>query len=73
MPEIQRALTQRRETAIVVEGTVSILKKRSVRLCIRISTIKIIDQRNLETTAIRRTIRNRNGHSGYQLTSYIYK
>ncbi|WP_303048972.1 hypothetical protein [Paenibacillus amylolyticus] len=32
MPEIQQALTQRRETAIVVEETESILKKRSVRL-----------------------------------------
>ncbi|MBT2282332.1 hypothetical protein J7E78_02030 [Paenibacillus polymyxa] len=52
MAEIQRALTKRRETAIVVEGTESILKKRSVRLCLLITTFKIIDLRNLEKTAI---------------------
>ncbi len=71
MPEIQRALTQRRKTAIVVEGTESILKKRSVRLCLLITTIRIIDQRNLETTAIKRTIRNRNGHSGISYLIFL--
>ena len=32
-----------------------ILKKRSVRLCSRISTLRIVNHRNLGTTAIVRT------------------
>ncbi|MDQ0088023.1 hypothetical protein J2T12_001429 [Paenibacillus anaericanus] len=43
-----------------------VLKKRSVRLCLRIYTAIAIDQINLEATAIVRIIRPR---SAYQSTS----
>lgn len=46
---------------VVVEGPESILKKRSARLCHRISTLDRVFKRNSMTTAIERTSRNRNG------------
>ncbi|ETT33744.1 hypothetical protein C161_19321, partial [Paenibacillus sp. FSL R5-192] len=46
--------------ASVVEGTKSNLKKRSVRLCLQIFPFKKGNQKNLETTAIGRSIRTRN-------------
>ncbi|CAI6038641.1 hypothetical protein PAECIP112173_00922 [Paenibacillus sp. JJ-100] len=44
------------------KGTKSILKKRSVRLCLSISTLQKVNLEMEETTAIERMIRNRNGH-----------
>lgn len=40
-----------------------VLEKRSGRLCFQISTIGEIQTRNLKTTAIGNTIRQRSGHS----------
>ena len=78
MPETQPALTQRRErndcvkakrilcknfkTPNVVEGTESILKKRERSPLSPSFNIRHIRSKKLETTAIGRTIRTRNGH-----------
>ncbi len=44
-----------------MEGTESILQKRSVRLCSPILPVQLGNYKNWNTTAIERTIRNRNG------------